>query len=111
MRESAVMKEPMLRPNAEQVKHRDGIVVSTVMRLTTTDGRTFEEASKAMEHEAFYQILKQLVKDLGWQDSEETASFAMSLARHYQSLLPLLIQLEKEAETLRSHLQEFQRSI
>lgn len=119
MRELAATKELVLRAGAEEEKirdrrepvSRDGIVVSTVIRLTTSDGRTFEEMSKAMEHEAFYQTLKRLVKDLGWPDSEETASFAINLAKHYRNLLPLLSQLEKDAETLRAHLHEFERSM
>jgi hypothetical protein len=127
MRESMAAREPILRTSVEQARTRegadeakvregegrvrDGIVVSTVMRLTTSDGRTFEEVPKAMEHEAFYQILKQLVKDLGWQDSEETASFAINLAKHYRALLPLLNQLQKDADTLRAHLHEFERSM
>jgi hypothetical protein len=82
-----------------------------VTRLTTSDGRTFEGTEQAIEHEAFYQILKQLVKDLGWPDNEETGSFAVSLARHYRALLPLLGQLEKDAETLRAHLADYQRAL
>jgi hypothetical protein len=95
--------EPVLAPEARS-KPREGIVVSTVLRLTTSDGQRFEDAGKAMEHEAFYQILKRLVKDLGWADNEETAEFAVKLARHFQGLLPLLKQLETDAEGLRTHL-------
>jgi hypothetical protein len=102
-------KEPE-RKGPERGKQREGIVVSTVMRLTTSDGRTFEEIAKAMEHEAFYQILKRLVKDLGLPDSEETGALAVSLAKHYRGLLPLLNQLDRDAETLRAHLAEYQRA-
>jgi hypothetical protein len=48
---------------------------------------------------------------LGWADNEETAAFAVKLARDYQALLPLLNDLEKESETMRQHLSEFQRSV
>ena len=119
MRDSIMPKEPMLRRDVDpakpeggaQAKPREGIVVSTVMRLTTSDGRTFEESTKAIEHEAFYQILKHIVKELGWSDNEESASFAMKLARYYRSLLPVLMQLDKDAETLRAHLREYQQSM
>ncbi len=118
MRESTLAKEPKFRDGQLRdasgeppPKPREGIVVSTVLRLTTSDGRTFDDAEKAIEHEAFYQILKKLVKDLGWADSEESAAFAMKLARHYRALLPLLRDLEKESDTMRAHLSEFQRSI
>ena len=111
MPDTAPAKEPVLRTQPERAKPREGIVVSTVMRLTTSDGRTFEETAKAMEHEAFYQILKGLVKELGWPDNEETGSFAVSLAKHYRALLPLLNQLEKDADALRAHLSEFQRAL
>jgi hypothetical protein len=110
MRES-ILKEPRFREEPSESKPREGIVVSTVMRLTTTDGRTFDETEKAMEHEAFYQILKLLVKKAGWADSEESAAFAIKLARHYRTLLPLLNELEKDSDTLRTHLGELQRSI
>jgi hypothetical protein len=111
MPDTVSTKEPALRAEPERAKPREGIVVSTVMRLTTSDGRTFEETDKAMEHEAFYQILKRLVKDLGWPDNEETGSFAVSLAKNYRALLPVLSQLEKDAETLRAHLSEFRRAL
>lgn len=110
MPDAALAKEPVLRTEPERAKTREGIVVSTVTRLTTSDGRTFEETEKAMEHEAFYQILKRLVKDLGWPDNEETGSFAVNLAKNYRALLPVLGQLEKDAETLRAHLAEYQRA-
>lgn len=115
MRESILSKEPKFRDEPSEPapgpKPREGIVVSTVVRLTTSDGRTFDEPEKAIEHEAFYQILKRLVKEFGWADSEESAAFAIKLARHYRALLPLLNDLEKESETMRAHLSEFQRSI
>ena len=112
MRESTLSKEPKFRdgPSEPGARPREGIVVSTVMRLTTSDGRTFDEAERALEHEAFYQILKRLVKELGWADSEESAAFAIKLARQYRDLLPLLNDLERESEKMRSHLSEFQRS-
>jgi hypothetical protein len=103
-------KEPALRTDSERAK-REGIVVSTVMRLTTSDGHTFEETAKAIEHEAFYQILKRLVKELGWPDNEETGTFAVNLAKHYRALLPVLSQLDKDTETLRAHLAEYQRAL
>jgi hypothetical protein len=111
MPEAVSIKEAASRAEPERAKPREGIVVSTVMRLTTSDGRTFEDTAKAIEHEAFYQILKLLVKDLGWPDNEETGSFATSLARHYRALLPLLGQLERDADTLRAHLAEYQRAL
>lgn len=127
MRESFLSREPKFRdapgesgpkpgepnptPREPGSKPREGIVVSTVVRLTTSDGRTFDEPEKAIEHEAFYQILKRLVKDAGWADNEESAAFAIKLARHYRALLPLLNDLEKEFETMRTHLSDFQRSI
>jgi hypothetical protein len=127
MRESILSREPRFRdapgesspkpgelnptPREPSSKPREGIVVSTVLRLTTSDGRIFDEPEKAIEHEAFYQILKRLVKDLGWADSEESAAFAVKLARHYRALLPLLRELEEESERTRAHLGEFQRSI
>lgn len=113
MRESTLSREPKFRdgPSEPDPKPREGIVVSTVMRLTTSDGRTFEEVEKAIEHEAFYQILKRLVKDLGWGDNEESAAFALKLARHYRALLPVLRELEKDSDTMRAHLSEFQRSV
>ena len=85
MPDAVLAKEPVLRPESERAKPREGIVVSTVTRLTTSDGRTFEETSKAIEHEAFYQILKRLVKDVGLPDNEETGSFAVNLAKHYRT--------------------------
>ena len=113
MPEASLAKEPVLRAETEtgRAKPREGIVVSTVMRLTTSDGRTFEETTTAIEHEAFYQILKHLVKEAGWPDNEETGAFAVSLAKTYQGLLPLLGQLDKDAATLRSHLSEYRRSL
>lgn len=99
-----LLREPELAPEA---KSRDGIVVSTVLRLTTSDGERFEDARKAMEHEAFYQLLRRLVKELGWADNEETAAFAMKLARSFADLLPLMNRLETDAEALRAHLQTF----
>lgn len=89
---------------------REGIVVSTVLRLTTSDGERFEDVGKAMEHEAFYQILKRLVKELGWADNEATADFATRLARNFTGLLPLLNQLEADAEGLRAHLETFRHN-
>ncbi len=109
MPDAVLAKEPVLRAEPERAKPREGIVVSTVTRLTTSDGRTFEETAKAIEHEAFYQILKRLVKDLGLPDNEETGSFAVNLAKHYRALLPVLGKLEKDAETLSAHLAEYQR--
>jgi hypothetical protein len=103
-----LLREPVLAPEA---KPRDGIVVSTVLRLTTSDGERFEDAAKAMEHEAFYQILKRLVKELGWADNEETAQFASRLARNFSDLLPLLARLETDAEALRAHLQTFRHPV
>jgi hypothetical protein len=120
MRESAALREPVLDGNAASKpregddnaagKPREGIVVSTVLRLTTSDGERFEDIGKAMEHEAFYQILKRLVKELGWSDDEETATFALKLARHYASLLPVLNQIEADDEALRAHLKTFQHA-
>lgn len=109
MPDAVLAKEPV-RPESERAKPREGIVVSTVTRLTTSDGRTFEETSKAIEHEAFYQILKHLVKDVGLPDNAETGSFAVTLAKHYRALLPVLGQLEKDADTLTAHLAEYQRA-
>jgi len=88
-------------------KPRDGIVVSTVLRLTTSDGERFEDVAKAMEHEAFYQILRRLVKELNWADNEDTAGFATKLASNFRNLLPLLKQLETDAEALRGHLERY----
>lgn len=90
-------------------KLRDGVVVSTVIRLTTSDGRAFDDPAKAIEHEAFYQILKLLVKQQGWADSDETAAFALALARCYRNLLPLLHELEREAAALEIRVREHQR--
>jgi hypothetical protein len=109
MPDVALSKEPALRAEPERAPPREGIVVSTVTRLTTSDGRTFEDTEKAVEHEAFYQILKRLVKDLGWPDNEATGSFALNLAKSYRTLLPVLAQLEKDAETLHEHLTEYGR--
>ena len=114
MRDPAV-REPVLAADqkprdAEPPKPRDGIVVSTVLRLTTSDGQRFEDVAKAMEHEAFYQILKRLVKELGWTDNEETAAFATQLSRNFAGLLPLLNQLEADAEALRAHLETFRHN-
>ena len=89
-------------------RSREGIVVSTVLRLTTTDGERFEDVAKAMEHEAFYQILRRLVKELGWPDNDETAAFATRLSQSYRGLLPLLAQLEADDEALRAHLARLQ---
>jgi hypothetical protein len=109
MADRSAMREPMLAPEGGR-KSREGIVVSTVLRLTTTDGERFEDISKAMEHEAFYQILKHLVKEQGWSDNEETATFAMRLARNYASLLPVLSQIEADAAALREHLKAYQHA-
>lgn len=89
---------------------REGVVVSTVIRLTTSDGRAFDDPAKAIEHEAFYQILRLLVKEQGWADSEETAAFALALARSYRRLLPLLHELEREANALEIRVREHQRA-
>jgi hypothetical protein len=91
-----------------QPRSRDGIVVSTVLRLTTSDGQRFEDVAKAMEHEAFYRILKHLVKELGWPDNEDTAAFATRLSQNFRALIPLLGQLESDAEALRTHLAKLQ---
>lgn len=113
MHDSTAREPPALTLDAERAseeavsKPRDGIVVSTVLRLTTSDGERFEDVAKAMEHEAFYQILRRLVKELNWADNEETASFATKLARHFRSILPLLNQLETDAEALRGHLARY----
>jgi hypothetical protein len=109
MRESADIGDSTLTEN-ESAKPRDGIVVSTVLRLTTSDGERFEEVAKAMEHEAFYQILKRLVKELGWSDDEATATFALKLARNFDGLLPLLTQLQADGEALRDHLKRFRHA-
>jgi hypothetical protein len=113
MHDSTASEPPVLTLEAEPVsddaapKPRDGIVVSTVLRLTTSDGQRFEDIPKAMEHEAFYQILKRLVKELNWADNEETAVFATTLAKHFRSLVPLLNRLESDAEALRGHLARY----
>ena len=109
MRESADIGDSTLTEH-ESAKPRDGIVVSTVLRLTTSDGERFEEIAKAMEHEAFYQILKRLVKELGWSDDEATATFALKLARNFDGLLPLLTQLQADGEALRDHLKRFRNA-
>lgn len=109
MGDSAAMREAMLAPE-EKRRSRDGIVVSTVLRLTTSDGERFEDVAKAMEHEAFYQIFRRLVKELGWSDNEETAAFAMRLAKSYESLLPMLAQLEADTAALREHLKTFRHT-
>jgi hypothetical protein len=102
------MGDPAIRePTAVEAKPRDGIVVSTVLRLTTSDGERFEDVGKAMEHEAFYQILRHLVKELAWTDNEETADFALKVARNFNGLLPLLNQLKADAEALRAHVETF----
>jgi hypothetical protein len=104
-------REPVLAADAKPRDGvREGIVVSTVMRLTTSDGERFEDVGKAMEHEAFYQILKRLVKELGWADDESTADFATRLARNLTGLLPLLNQLATDAQTLRAHLETFRHN-
>lgn len=109
MGDSTALREPAPAPEGGR-RNRDGIVVSTVLRLTTSDGQRFEDIGKAMEHEAFYQILKHLVKEQGWSDNEETASFAIRLARNYASLLPVLTRLESDAAALREHLKAFQHT-
>lgn len=109
MRESVDIRDSTLSED-ESAKPRDGIVVSTVLRLTTSDGERFEDIAKAMEHEAFYQILKRLVKDLGWSDDEATATFALQLARHFNGLMPLLTQLQADDEALRDHLKRFRHA-
>jgi hypothetical protein len=108
MAETTTLREPPQAPDARP-RSREGIVVSTVLRLTTTDGERFEDINKAMEHEAFYQIIKRLVKELGWADDQETAAFATKLSQSFHSLLPLLSQLETDSEALRSHLAKLQR--
>jgi len=90
---------------------RDGIVLSTAVRLSTSDGRTFDDPAKAMEHEAFYQILKRLVKGVGLPDNDETASFALLLARTYPHLLPLLGDLARQADALKQRLREYERTL
>jgi hypothetical protein len=110
MRDSATIREPMLGQET-QSRSRDGIVVSTVLRLTTSDGERFEDAAKAMEHEAFYQILRRLVKELGWGDNEETATFALRLSQHFRNLLPLLNQLESDSEALQTHLKTLRHAM
>ena len=102
------MKQPTVtRPESDTRK--DGIVVSTVVRLTTSDGRAFDEVEKALQHEAFYRILKTLVKAFNWADDEETAKFALLLAKSYPQLLPVLSELQKEAQSLSAKLQEHAR--
>jgi hypothetical protein len=108
MVEPTTLREPSLAQDVRP-RTREGIVVSTVLRLTTTDGERFEDANKAMEHEAFYQILRRLVKEVGWTDNEDTAAFAMRLSQSFRSLLPLLNQLEADGEALRAHLAKLQR--
>ena len=116
MHDSTAREPPVLTLEAEAVseegvsKTRDGIVVSTVLRLTTSDGEHFEDVAKAMEHEAFYRILRQLVKKLNWPDDEETAAFASKLAKSLRNLMPLLNQLETDAEALRGHLARYRPS-
>lgn len=110
MADSATMREPVAAPDTGERRSRDGIVVSTVLRLTTSDGERFEDVARAMEHEAFYQILRRLVKELDWADNEETATFAMRLARSYTSLLPVLSQLETDTAALREHLKTFRHA-
>lgn len=113
MHDATAGEPPALTLEAEPVsddaagKSRDGIVVSTVLRLTTSDGQRFEDVAKAMEHEAFYQILRRLVKELNWADNEETAAFATKLAKSFRSLLPVLARLESDAEALRGHLARY----
>ena len=102
----STLREPSLAREGRPTS-RDGIVVSTVLRLTTSDGERFEDVGKAMEHEAYYQILRRLVKELGWPDDEGTAAFATQLSQHYRGLLPLLTQLEADGEALRAHLEKF----
>ena len=119
MRESIFQREPRFHEQKRDEQHRDepkpregireGIVVSTVMRLTTSDGKMFDDVEKAIQHEAFYQIIKRLVKELGWADDQETAAFATKLSQSFHSLLPLLSQLETDSEALRSHLAKLQR--
>jgi len=109
MPESAAARDSTVAGD-EAGKPRDGIVVSTVLRLTTSDGERFEDVAKAMEHEAFYQILKRLVKELGWSDDEESAKFALKLARNFAGLLPLLNRLETDGESLRAHLERFRHA-
>jgi hypothetical protein len=108
MAESTTVNEPSLAQDVRP-RTREGIVVSTVLRLTTTDGERFEDVTKAMEHEAYYQILRRLVKELGWPDNEDTAGFATRLSQHFRGLLPLLNQLEADGEALRTHLARLQR--
>ncbi|HEX6978699.1 MAG TPA: hypothetical protein VF342_05325 [Alphaproteobacteria bacterium] len=103
--------QAQVQAHTKEPSRREGIVVSTVVRLTTSDGCAFDEPEKAMEHEAFYQILKRLIRELGWADNEETAAFAKRLARSYQDLLPLLNELDRENATLKAHLKEFQRTV
>ena len=117
MHDSDAREPPVLTLEAEDVSEegvskatRDGIVVSTVLRLTTSDGEHFEDVAKAMEHEAFYRILRRLVKDLNWPDNEETAGFATKLAKSFRNLVPLLNHLEADAEALRGHLQRYRPS-
>jgi hypothetical protein len=107
MAESTTLREPALAHEVRP-RSRDGIVVSTVLRLTTSDGERFEDIAKAMEHEAFYQILRHLVKELGWADNEDTAAFATRLSQNFRALIPLLSQLETDAEALRTHLAKLQ---
>jgi len=108
MAESTTLQEPSLAHDVRP-RTREGIVVSTVLRLTTTDGERFEDVTKAMEHEAYYQILRRLVKELGWPDNEDTAGFATRLSQNFRGLLPLLNQLEADGEALRAHLAKLQR--
>jgi hypothetical protein len=111
MSDSAI-REPVLAADARPRDGvREGIVVSTVLRLTTSDGERFEDVGKAMEHEAFYQIFRRLVKELGWADNEASADFATKLARSFTGLLPLLNQLEADADALRAHLETFRHNI
>lgn len=108
MAEPTTLREPSLTQDSRP-RTREGIVVSTVIRLTTTDGERFEDITKAMEHEAFYQILRRLVKELGWPDNDDTAGFATRLSQSFRGLLPLLNQLEADGEALRTHLEKLQR--
>jgi hypothetical protein len=109
MPETTMLREPSLAHEGRP-RSRDGIVVSTVLRLTTSDGERFEDVTKAMEHEAFYQILRHLVKELGWADNEDTATFATRLSQHFRTLMPVLARLETDGEALRTHLAKLQHA-
>lgn len=98
---AAIAREPRLTGGASG---KEGIVISTAIRLTTTDGHAFEDPAKALEHEAFYQILKRLVTELGQPDNEATAAFALTLAKHYRRLLPVLAELDREADAVSAKL-------